>query len=144
MKVNLFSFVFWKKLKTPKSHFEINWPLGATFKRPNKLGRVRIKSLSVVSQYWHLSLFNKHYSCHLVFQKDYIRFYSLILVNKKIFCCSIFLKFIYYNPEKATKFCEIFPLLLTVCTVVKSEGKISQNFVAFSEYMNFKKNLSDR
>ena len=27
-------------------------------------------------------------------------------------------KFIY--SEKATKFCEIFPLLLTVCTVVKS------------------------
>ena len=37
------------------------------------------------------------------------------------------LKFIY--SEKATKFCEIFPLLLTVCTV--------QNFVAFSEYMKF-------
>ena len=36
------------------------------------------------------------------------------------------------------KFCEIFPLLLTVCTVVKSKGKISQNCVAFSEYMNFK------
>ena len=45
-------------------------------------------------------------------------------------------KFIY--SEKAAKFCEIFPLLLTVCTVVKSKGKISQNFVAFSEYMNFK------
>ena len=45
------------------------------------------------------------------------------------------LKFMY--SEKATKFCEIFPLLLTVCTVVKSKGKISQNFVAFSEYMNF-------
>ena len=28
-------------------------------------------------------------------------------------------------------------LPLTVCTVVKSKGKISQNFVAFSEYMNF-------
>ena len=27
--------------------------------------------------------------------------------------------------------------MLTVCTVVKSKGKISQNFVAFSEYMNF-------
>ena len=39
--------------------------------------------------------------------------------------------------EKATKFCEIFPILLTLCTVVKSKGKISQNFVAFSEYMNF-------
>ena len=25
----------------------------------------------------------------------------------------------------------------SVCTVVKSKGKISQNFVAFSEYMNF-------
>ena len=47
------------------------------------------------------------------------------------------IKFIY--SEKATKFCEIFPLLLTVCTVVKSKGKISQNFVAFSEYMNFNK-----
>ena len=45
------------------------------------------------------------------------------------------LKFIY--SEKATKFCEIFTLLLTVCTVVKSKVKISQNFVAFSEYMNF-------
>ena len=44
-------------------------------------------------------------------------------------------KFIY--SEKATKFCEIFTLLLTVCTVVKSKVKISQNFVAFSEYMNF-------
>ena len=45
--------------------------------------------------------------------------------------------FIY--SEKAAKFCEIFTLLLTVCTVVKSKGKILQNFVAFSEYMNFKK-----
>ena len=45
-------------------------------------------------------------------------------------------KFIY--SEKAKKFCEIFPLLLTVCTAVESKGKILQNFVAFSEYMNFK------
>ena len=46
-------------------------------------------------------------------------------------------KFIY--SEKATKFCEIFILLLSVCTVDKSKVKISQNFVAFSEYTNFKK-----
>ena len=44
--------------------------------------------------------------------------------------------------EKATKFCEIFTLLLIVCTVVKStkvksKAKSLQNFVAFSEYMNF-------
>ena len=46
-----------------------------------------------------------------------------------------FLKFIY--SEKATTFCEIFFLLLSVCTVDKSKGKISQNFVPFSEYTNF-------
>ena len=40
--------------------------------------------------------------------------------------------------EKTTKFCEIIPLLLTTVHTVKSKGKISQNFVAFSEYMNFK------
>ena len=46
-------------------------------------------------------------------------------------------KFIY--SEKAKNFCEIFTLLLTVCTVVKSKVKISQNFVAFSEYMTLSK-----
>ena len=50
------------------------------------------------------------------------------------------LKFIY--SEKATKFCETFPLLLTVSTAVKNKGKISQNFVAFSEYMNLKNQSS--
>ena len=33
--------------------------------------------------------------------------------------------------------CESSPLLLTTVHTVKSKGKISQNFVAFSEYMNF-------
>ena len=51
------------------------------------------------------------------------------------------LKFIY--SEKAKIFYEIFPLLLSVCTVVKSKGKISQNFVAFSEYMNFNETSCD-
>ena len=51
--------------------------------------------------------------------------------------------------EKATKFCNIFPLLSTTIYKVKSQGKISQNFVAFFEYMNFivsskpTKNLKD-
>ena len=44
-------------------------------------------------------------------------------------------KFIY--PEKATKFGEIFTLLLSYVVPVKRKVKISQNFVAFSEYMNF-------
>ena len=29
--VDLFSFVFWKKLKPPKRHFEINWPLAMIY-----------------------------------------------------------------------------------------------------------------
>ena len=44
-------------------------------------------------------------------------------------------KFIY--SEKATKFCEIFTLLLSYVVPVKNKVKISQNFVAFSDYMNF-------
>jgi hypothetical protein len=44
------------------------------------------------------------------------------------------LKFIY--SEKATIFCKISTLLLTVCTVVGSKVEILQNFVAFSEYIN--------
>ena len=44
-------------------------------------------------------------------------------------------KFIY--SEKATKFCKISPLLLITVHTVKNKGKISLNFAAFSEYMNF-------
>ena len=47
------------------------------------------------------------------------------------------LNFIY--SEKATKLCEISTVDLTVTTKDKSKVKISQNFVAFSEYMNFTK-----
>ena len=46
-------------------------------------------------------------------------------------------KFIY--SEKATKFCEISTSLLSYVVPVKSKAEISQNFVAFSEYMNFTK-----
>ena len=65
-------------------------------------------------------------------------------------------KFIFF--EKATKICEIFPLLLTtvhtrethllyLVHTVKSKGKISQNFVVFSEYFGLidaKKSASDK
>ena len=49
--------------------------------------------------------------------------------------CVFAIKFIY--SEKATKFCEIFTLLLCYVVLVKSKVKVSQNFVTFSEYMNF-------
>ena len=47
------------------------------------------------------------------------------------------LKFIYV--EKATKLCKIFTLLLSYVVPVKIKVKILQNYVALSEYMNFKK-----
>ena len=52
---------------------------------------------------------------------------------KKVAVYVLVVKFMYY--EKATKFCETSTLLLSYVVPVKS--KISQNFVAFSEYMNF-------
>ena len=54
---------------------------------------------------------------------------------------SVLLKFIY--SEKATIFCEIFTSLLSYVVLVKSKVKISQNFLAFSEYMNFNNNNKD-
>ena len=47
----------------------------------------------------------------------------------------VFVKFKYF--EKATKFCEISTFLLSYVVSVRSKVEISQNFVAFSEYMNF-------
>ena len=43
----------------------------------------------------------------------------------------------FIHSEKATKFCEISTLDLSYVVTVKSTVEISQNFVAFSEYMNF-------
>ena len=39
--------------------------------------------------------------------------------------------------EKATNFCEISTVNLSYVVTVKSKVEISQNFAAFSEYMNF-------
>ena len=50
-------------------------------------------------------------------------------------CAKLVVKLIY--SEKATKFCEISTLLLSYAVPVKSNVEILQNFVAFSEYMNF-------
>ena len=45
------------------------------------------------------------------------------------------LKFIY--SEMVTNFCEFSTVDLSYVVTVKSTVEISQNFVAFSEYMNF-------
>ena len=72
---------------------------------------------------------------------EFSRFYQILLhahsIEWKIqlFPRFMHIKFIY--SEKATKFYKIFTLLLSYVVPVKSKVKISQNFVAFSEYMNF-------
>ena len=48
---------------------------------------------------------------------------------------TIVLKFIY--SENAAKFCKFSTLILSTVHADKSKVKILQNFVAFSEYMNF-------
>ena len=44
-------------------------------------------------------------------------------------------KFVYFG--KATEFCEISTVDLSYVVMVKFMGEFSQNFLAFSEYMNF-------
>jgi hypothetical protein len=61
--------------------------------------------------------------------------YNIAIVQTSNLIHKVKIKFIY--SEKATKFCKIFPLLLTSVHTVKSKGKISKNYVVFSEYMNF-------
>ena len=56
-------------------------------------------------------------------------------VHEKAFLSMLLLKFIY--SEKATNFFEISTVDLSYVVTVKSTVEISQNFVAFSEYMNF-------
>ena len=46
--------------------------------------------------------------------------------------------------EKATKFCEISIVDLSYVVTVKSTVEILQNFVAFSEYMNFNNNKNTK
>ena len=50
---------------------------------------------------------------------------------------TLIVKFIY--SEKATNFCKISSVDLSLVVAVKSTVEISQNFVAFSENMNFKR-----
>ena len=48
--VYLFSIVFWRKMKTPKWHFEINWPLAQDFKKD-------LRAFDNVSENIYLRLF---------------------------------------------------------------------------------------
>jgi hypothetical protein len=79
---------------------------------------------SVVELLYYIVIMKKS-SCNLQLQRT-LGFFS-----------STYVKFIY--SEKSTQFWEIFTLLLSYLVPVKSKVKISQDFVAFSEYMNLKR-----
>ena len=86
----------------------------------------------MVESVWVNATEKKNYGIFRKFCK--IKIFSIPRNHFENFQRSI-LKFI--HSEKATKFCEIFTLLLTGTTKDKSKMKNSQNFVAFSDYMNF-------
>ena len=85
------------------------------------------------------SLPTKKYACCTTRQKrDIFQFHFVSLWYQSLAEVApgfLYLKFIY--SEKATKSFEISALLLSYVVPVKSNVEISQNFVAFSEYMNF-------
>ena len=64
--LDLFSFVFWRKLKTPKRHFEIIWPLPCDFtsnwqieKLRNSLWNYNVKDLKYHFRMCRISLWKK-------------------------------------------------------------------------------------
>ena len=67
-------------------------------------------------------------STRLMWPELQVSFLEFTLINS-------LLKFIF--SEKATNFCEISTVDLSYVLTVKFTLEISQNFVAFSEYMNF-------
>jgi hypothetical protein len=54
--VELYSFVFWKILKTPKRQFEINWPLSARIIGP-KLVLKLIPETHIINPFWPVNVF---------------------------------------------------------------------------------------
>ena len=92
-----------------------------------------------------------HLNCHSPFfiwaaaslERDYSSDLTLKTTTYSATHCKVHFSWLdFYSlklmySEKATKFYEISTFLSSVCTVDKSKVEISQNFVAFSEYMDF-------
>ena len=95
----------------------------------------RSKQESFLSSSQHHFLVFSHISQILLLFTSAAFWWDSSLKKMSTVCPRADLKFIY--SEKATKFCEIFTLLLTTVHTVKSKMKILRNFVAFSEYMRF-------
>ena len=86
---------------------------------------------SLTGVYLKISRINHSCRANAVFGKGEIRAVYKIEEGQEINLDYAMVKFIY--SKKATKFWEIFTLLLTTVHAVKSTVKILQNFVAFSK-----------
>ena len=79
--VDLFLFVFWRKLKTPKRHFEIKWPLRILFLLLSHLVLNRLlQMLHPVRNCWNLR------SPHLQLAISRLLCRKLLIVNLVIAC----------------------------------------------------------
>ena len=96
--VDLFSFAFWRKSKTPINHFEIIWPLGGAkdehfscFHRSCQLGEVVRSNTVYISL--HFKIFSATSKCHQVTQ-----FVSKWITQKSSYLkISEFLKTFWYS-----------------------------------------------
>ena len=99
----VFLFLFWKKLKTPKRHFEIIWPL----------------------IYFWLQRFFWGFSSMLMNNQSYLQFWIYVQCSKKcqfLFCLRRKIKsldlgeiFVFYNIIKLIHFCPSFHALFQIC-----------------------------
>ena len=108
------------------------------------------KSLLYISH--ALSKSTKHYNAYLGYKTSVItknekfktethfmnHFCLLSKLNATQNCYKKYKKMKFIYSDKATKFFEISTLLLSYVVPVKRKVEILQNFVAFSEYINFR------
>ena len=88
--VDLFSFVFWRKLKTPKRHFEINWPLvWRTLKKAitaiSTIGLICSKSLTtcIAIKTWTMALELVRLT-YVILKYDFPKYFGLIMKHVRV------------------------------------------------------------
>ena len=133
--VDLFSFVLWKNLKTPKRHFEINWPLACAlallwflfvvWKTPEKdvdSKEVSRKHFNNIRTKIHRDIFSPIFSfifIHFFFHQHYTKMYesSYILRRPQKYDEIFTLFWQYYSnfKKKVWRFRQILKTTLSEC-----------------------------
>ena len=99
-------------------------------------GERRVEKVGFSSKYSCLISLKKFFFVWKYYYNKAIKSSFQIHIPRQLLLSQLLqVKFIY--SENATKFCEIFPLLLSYVVPLKSKVEILQNFVAFPEYSQF-------